>query len=1117
MKCSACNHNNQTWAKFCVQCGQQLGKICRHCQKINAVENKFCAECGNYLNTVKDSTKIASPPVSSSNSEKSIGGERKFVTVLFSDLCDYTAISEKIDPEEVKEILNRIFKEIYRIIEKYDGFIEKTMGDGAMILFGCPKAHEDDAIRAIRTAIEIHQKIKSIGGKLKEKLGRRLLMHSGISTGLVVTNPAELMANRQGIAGDTVNLASRLSGMAQPGEILVEENTYRQSQIFFNFVRKPIGPIKGKSERVVVFKVLNPVKAPFRIRSPIGVQANLIGRTAEISQLIEAAGRLQSGRGSIFSISGDAGTGKSRLMLEFRKQLDTDNFLWIEGHAYAYTQKIPYFPLIDMLERIWGINEEEPAEETKIKITEGIENLVGPRRDIEVCIGTLHGFSYPETEEMAPEIWNINLYKAFMEILSALAHRGKTIFCMEDLHWADTSTVHLLRTILPEFYYPAILLYSYRPPFSLFTSHQLKSIGRMHQEIYLKELSLSESHEMMASLLQTRTIPIQLRQFIKDRTEGNPFYLEEMINSLLESNILENSTGMWTLNQAFKESEIPATVQGVIAARLDHLQGQSKRLLQEAAVIGRSFPYEILKHITSTQDAVEHRFNDLERIDLIRTRSLYPDLEFIFKHALTQEVGYNSLLKRERREIHERVASIMEKLFAHRISEFYETLAWHYRRGRSIPKAVSYMIKAGRKSLKCYALTESSQYFSDAYDLLCQSGLQDMAEKKLLIDLLNQWAFVYYYQGKYIELQQLLQQHQELADQCGSGFFYAWLGCALWHRAEFKQGHTLLAKAITLSKKDNDYEALGFAGVWYGYTLTERGRLADALQHAQQTLNLCDSGTVTSHFIYYESLAAMGYTHWHAGNCTQTAKIGDRLMDFGHHHSNTRALCFGHCCHGWSKLIAGDLDAATICFQDAIEISQDPWYETFPKLALSFGQICLGDVDKTTHLVRKLIDFSSSSGVEFVGEPAAFFQGLAMALSGQWQAGVLQMENVLALWLKNEAILRWTLCTYILAQLHLKFALSPMEEKLPTGQENRSQMAHKASLLLEACADKAVSAGMVAIEGQIWLCMGNLNHYFGRPEAARENLQKALLLFERCNADLFSKQAMEALSIYEEV
>ncbi len=1127
MKCSACYHQNQKLAKYCVQCGHQLGRACSKCQKVNIEENRFCSECGHYLLPAGPLTSQPSPidqtllPMSESCQASPTIGERKYVTILFSDLCNYTGITEQNDPEEVKEILNRIFTEAYRIIQKYDGFMERIIGDGAMILFGSPRTHEDDAIRAIRTAIEIHQTVYDIGQQLEEEIGQPLQMHSGISSGLVVTDPANLIPNSQGITGDAANLASRLADIAQPGEILVESNTYRQSRNYFDFAPKGDGAIKGKSEKVGIYRVLNPVKTPFRIHSATGVQAELIGRKAELFHLKEGAQRLKQGKGTIFSIIGEAGTGKSRLMLEFRNQLFKEDFTWIEGHAYAYTHKIPYFPLIDMMERIWGIQEKDPPHEIKAKVSQGINCLLGPRKRIEACIGTLHGLQYPEIEGMGPESWDRYLYGAIVEILAALAHKGKTIFYVEDLHWADTSTIRLLRSILPEFRYPTILLCSYRPSFSLLTTEQQKSMGSLYQVIQLKELSPSESQELLGALLKTDIIPPQLLQFIKDRTEGNPFFLEEMINSLIETRFLVECNGQWQLSAAFNGSDIPATIQGVIASRLDRLQTHSKRLLQEASVIGRSFPYEILKRITSIQNAIETCFSDLERIDLIRTRSLSPDLEFIFKHALTQEVGYNSLLKKDRQEIHIRIAQVMEKLFTHRLSEFYETLALHYRLGKSIDKAVSYLIKAGNKSLKCYALTEAFAYFSDAYKLLKQHPSSDLSQQVLLIDLLNQWAFVYYYLGSYKELLILLKKHQDLADklvgQAVSGYYYAWLGSAHWHRAEFKKGHSFLVKAIEYSERDNHLEALGFASAWMGWTLTEKAELSEALLHAQQAWNLCDTGKIASQYVHMTSLAAMGYAHWHAGHREQTENIGRLLIDLGRQNADTRALCLGYCCHGWSKLIDGNLDEATINFKRAISISQDPWYSTFPKLALAFGQISLGNIGTTTHLIKKLIHFSNDSGAEFVGEPASFFHGIGLALSGQWLKGVAQMEAVLEQWQKNEANLRWTLCAFILSQIYLKLACEAEEKDLPDEAESRSRMAEKAYHLLKTCVQKASNAGMRAIEGQIWLSMGKLELHLGRVETARKSWQTSLSLFQQCKAEGFHKTALEMLSTFEVV
>ncbi|MGB9441032.1 MAG: adenylate/guanylate cyclase domain-containing protein, partial [Desulfobacterales bacterium] len=281
-----------------------------------------------------------------------IDGERKHVTVLFSDLTGYTAMSEKLDPEEVKGITSRIFGEISKIVANYDGFIEKYAGDAVMAIFGVPQAHEDDPIRAIKVAREIHQLVDAISPEVENKIGQPISMHTGINTGLVVTGEVNMERGTHGIAGDTINLASRLSSLAKPGEIVVEMDTCRQVEGHFECEYRETTTVKGKADPVQVHKVLSQRDKPITIHRLSGLRADLVGRNVELAELSEAVDNLRQGKGRVFSICGAAGTGKSRLVEEFKAGLDLEQIQWIEGHAYAYSQNIPYFPLVDLLNRL---------------------------------------------------------------------------------------------------------------------------------------------------------------------------------------------------------------------------------------------------------------------------------------------------------------------------------------------------------------------------------------------------------------------------------------------------------------------------------------------------------------------------------------------------------------------------------------------------------------------------------------------------------------------------------------------------------------------------------------------------------------------------------------------
>jgi len=1091
--------------QFCGRCGSELGKICPECRFFNPSQFLFCGKCGKKLDETGN-TKTSRPETQS---------ERKYATVLFSDLSGYTALSERLDPEKVQELMSRIFGEIAQVVARYEGFIEKIIGDAVMALFGVPKAHEDDPVRAIRAARQIHDAVGAMSPQIEEKFGVRLSMHSGINTGLVVTGKASQWEGAQGVTGDAVNMASRLSDMAEAGEILAGPTTYHLAEKYFDFFALAPADIKGKAGTIQVYRVLSAKKAPLAIRRLAGLRADLIGRKVELSRLKAAFKQLKKGKGGIISICGGAGKGKSRLIHELKSALDQDGIQWVDGHAYAYSRKIPYFPLIDLLNRLWQIEEGDPPGKVREKIEKNIHDLTGKKKDILPYVGSLYAMSYPELEGMSPDLWKSRLQQATKEILLATANKSPTIFCLEDIHWADPSSIDLFRSIMAYFSYSALFICAYRPPFSLFAGHQLKGIGRLHQEIRLEDLSPSEAQDMLESLLETRDIPPALRRFIRDKAEGNPFYLEEVVNSLIELETLSHEKGEWHLTRPISQQEIPPTVQGVISARLDRLGRETKRLLQEASVIGRAFLYDILKGITDLKVDIKRHINDLERLGLIKTQTVMPDLEYVIKHALIQEVGYNGLLVKERLEIHERIAHEMEEVFSDRLSEFCETLAFHYMRGKSIHKAVDYLLQSGEKSLRRYALEESHQYFKEAFELLEKRGEKGGKDKELLIDLLVKWSFVYYYRGDYKGLLRLLTSHKALAesltDRAKLGMFYAWFGCALWHRETFKEAYQYLTQAVGLGEETANHDVIGYASSWLTWTCTELGLPEEAFSYAKRAQETYRTSEVDP-YILFNSLAGMGYAFWHRGQRQKTFETGQTLLEFGREHANLRSKVLGHCCIGWSHLIAGDLPAATSCFRKAVKVSADPWYSQFPKLALSYGYASSGQIEDAEKLIREILGFSRTCGAEFLGAPATMFQAIVFAARGQADEGIKILEQRLRTWREHGSKLRYGECAHFLARVYANIAQSAEPaEPISTKDKERDFPAKKAAVHFAEAIEVAKEIGANGLMGHAYLNWGLLEKSEGGTAKAEECISTAIEILKKCDAHIYLNQAKEAL------
>jgi class 3 adenylate cyclase/tetratricopeptide (TPR) repeat protein len=1111
MKCPKCQFDNPEGAGFCNECGSPLDITCPKCGKANPPGSKFCNSCGQKLEKEE----------AIERKELSIEGERKQVTVLFSDLSGYTAMSEKLDPEEVREIMSQVFGGITSIVNKYDGSIQKFIGDAVVAFFGVPRAHEDDPIRAILAAKEIHSFVEAMSPRVEQRVGGSLSMHTGINTGLVVTGQVDQDGGTTGVLGDTINLASRLSDLAKAGEILVGSLTHQLAEGHFIFERLEPVQFKGKAEAVQVYRLLSPKEKPLTLHRTFGLRADLIGRKAELAQLQEAVQKLHQGKGTIFSICGDAGTGKTRLLEEFKATLDLNEIQWLEGHSYAYSQNMPYFPLIDLLNRTWQIEEGDPPEMVREKLEFRIERLIGRKGDVAPYIGSLYALSYPEIEGVSPEFWRSGLLKAIRAILSALTQSGPTVICLEDIHWADPSSLDLLRSIVLEFSHPILFICAYRLPFGLFTSHQLAAIGKSYQEIKIQDLSASDAQDMMESLLKSKTIPHELRKFIQEKVEGNPFYLEEMINSLIESGTLIRDNGNWRLSRPIDESDISPTVQGVISARLDRLEKEMKRILQEASVIGRTFLYEILNKITELKERLDHHLHRLEQFDLIRIRSFQPELEYVFKHALTQEVVYSGLLKKERQAVHERIALVMEQLFRERLSEFYETLAFHFKRGLSLHKAVDYLIKSGEKSLKRYAVEESHQYYQEAFDLLKNRTSMTDEEKRLLIDLLIRWAYVFYYRGDFKGLVRLLSNHEGLAESVGKaelGMFYAWLGFSLHCNGKAKSSYDYLCKALKIGEEIEDRRVIGYACAWLAWTCAELGLLEEATAfgvRAQDISKFFESDP----YLYFKSLGGIGYVYYQSGETKKALETGKAILDYGERHSNIRSLVMGHGIMGGGYALRGDFHSAVECLESGTRLAVDPFYSQLSRLNLGTSYLFGNQFDKAETALEEVMTYSEKFGAGVIGIQACIYMGVLLIAKGQMSQGLKLLEEGQRECLENQWRTVYARSEYVLGKVYSQIAegsgpisLSTMAKNMGFLIKNVPFASKKAEEHFSRAIEVAKEIGAKGTMGMAYLDLGLLYKMKGKTEQARKCISEAIQIFEQCEAEGFLKQAKEALA-----
>lgn len=1061
-----------------------------------------------------ESDESGESPNSSGIESRTQRTKRGPVTVLFTDLCGYTALSEGLDPEDLRDVMTQVFGGIARIVARYEGHIDKLLGDAALILFGVPQTHEDDAVRAIKTAREIHEFVERQSPRLESKTGRQLHMHSAISTGVIVTADVDHSLADSAL-GDTVNLASRLLDFAKWDEIVCSDQTRAQAQGYFDF--EPLGEhvVRGRENPVDVYRIGHPRAIPATQHRIWGVRARLVGRRDEWARLHEAVHRVQHGETTVICIRGEAGTGKSRLVEDFRDSLDPGEIHWLESSSQPHSQNIPYYPFTQFMGHAWDIRDDDLPDMVRDKIEANVARFEGIPDNSAAYVGALFGVDYPALHGIDPEFWKSQLFSFVRSMLSTEASRGPTVICLGDLHWADPSSLELVRFILTTFQAPALFILTYRPPYDLFAG--TSPAGVQYQEIDLRNLSRSEAADMLASLLDTDDIPSSLRDFLQDKAEGNPFYLEELVNSLIESKTLVRDDGSWCIARSLEESDLPLTVLGVIAARLDHLDPSARRVLQEASVVGRGFPAAVLGRITDSPD-VESRLVELQRLDLIRVRAFEPELEYEFKHALIQEAAYSSLLKAERREIHERVGFALESMFSDRLPELYETLALHFRSGTSVPRAVDYLVKSGEKSFRRYAHEESHEFYRQAYELL--TGIpRDPAMDRLLVQVLNDWAYVIYDRGDMAKLERLLESHSEVAESLGEtsghAMYRVCMSIALHNRERFAEAlehaDAALAMALTI---DDEYVA-ACARVWRSYSLSEIGQPDEAVTCAELAIPVLEQNPD----YLQEAYSALGFACWTKGDAGRALEVGDALLEIGRAGPSIRATAAGHWVRGEGYLSDGDFEAAARELADSIETSPDPYASIYPRVYLAISYVQMERYPEAEQLLMDVRTISQERGSELTLTPAIALIGVTAFAQGEMTEGMKMLEEAGRIWKERHALMRIATLEAILGQLYLNMVADRSSVTLRTIAHNIGFLARNvlsAAASSEAHFGEALriceEVGAVGSRGEACLGLGRLYKATRQNDRAQEYALTAIECFEHAGIKTYLQQARELLA-----
>ncbi len=728
MQCPWCQHENPAGSNFCLGCGVRLALACGSCGADLPAGSRFCNKCGAPVRSGGDSTpRFASPETYTPKdlaekiltSKAVLEGERKQVTVLFADLKGSMELLADRDPEEARKLLDPLLEHMMEAVHRYEGTVNQVMGDGIMALFGAPLAHEDHAVRACYAALRMQESVKRYAEGVRREHGVTIRIRVGLNSGEVVVRAIgnDLRMDYTAV-GQTTHLAARMEQLADPGSILMAPDTLRLAEGFVQV--QPLGPVtvRGLQTAVETFALVgaSPVRSRLQAATARGL-TTFVGRDIEIEQLRHALALAQDGHGQLVAIVGDPGVGKSRLVYEFTHSHRTQDWLILEAGSMSYGKATSYLPVIDLLKAYFKVHDRETHREILEKMTGKLLTL---DESLKPTLPALLALLDVPVEDA---LWHaLDPAQRRQRTLDAVKHlllresQGQPVLVVfEDLHWIDAETQALLDGLVESL--PTarlLLLVNYRP------EYQHGWGGKTYyRQLSIHPLQAASADDLLTSLLGTDKTVDSLKRTLVARTEGNPLFLEESVRTLAESKALIGERGAYRLAQDARAIEVPATVQAILATRIDRLSPEDKRLLQAAAVIGKDVPFALLRAIAElAEEDLRRGLAHLQAAEFLYEASLFPDLEYTFKHALTHEVAYGGLLQERRRDLHARIVDAIETLDGNRLAAQIERLAHHAVRGEVWGKAVPYLRQAGLKAITRSAPQDARGWFEQALAVL---------------------------------------------------------------------------------------------------------------------------------------------------------------------------------------------------------------------------------------------------------------------------------------------------------------------------------------------------------------------------------------------------------------
>lgn len=1001
MHCPTCNSDNPVDLKFCGHCGSPLPQVCSACGFENPSNFNFCGHCGAKLRIEKEKP------------------ERRQLTVLFCDLIGSTALSEQLDPEDLRDVVRAYQEAAAEVVERYDGYIAQYLGDGILVYFGYPTAQENDPQRAVLTGLGIIEEMKNLNIKQQplQALKRSklaLAVRIGVHTGLVVVGEVGTGERREQLAlGETTNIAARLQDLAGSNTLVISAVTHRLVDGFF--ACRPLGfqRLRGISRPLEVYRVLRQSRARDRLDAAEKAMTGLtplVGRESEMRKLLNCWQQAKEGRGQVVLLTGEAGIGKSRLARVFKEHLTGQAHLWFVCHCSPFHQTTAFYPIVELLQRVFRFKPNDRGEQKLSKLANTLKLYDLPVTDTVPLLTDLLSLPLPESYaplSLTPSQHKRKMVETFLIIFLKLTTRRPVVILVEDLHWVDPSTVEMLKTLVEQAQRTQVLvIFTFRPMFS----PPWPPAAHL-TEIPLQRLSPRQSELLAIGVAKGKQLPPELLKQIIDKADGVPIFIEELTKMVLGLGLLVEGEVCYELSGPLPEFAVPSSLNDSLMARIDRL-GTVREVTQLGAVLGREFDYKLLRAVAPiTEIALQRALAELVQEELLYRSGSLPEARYQFKHALIQEAAYRSLLRRQRQYYHQRVAHILAEQFPDTAHQEPELLARHFSAAALHAEAARAWQQAGERAVRQSASLEAVIHFKkalEALDLLPPSPQRDQQELAVRVALGSPLLMSKGYTSPEVEAnyararqlgQRLDQTPQWASVLCGLWVFYLVRG---EYKTALELGHEL---ARIAEQTDNPTVWLEAHRV-QGFNFFNLGQLDLAKMHLEKALAiyepdqhgarvLADTGTDRG----VACLSHLALVLWLLGYPDQALVQSDRAVELAGQLAHPYSLAFAWCWAAWLRQLRQETEPSlamaeasrTLCFDHDFKL-----LELIASIVAGWATAAQGRIETGLGQLRQKLNDFDQTGAQLGHLHFWVLLADTYLRAGQIDAGLAVVEQALA-------------------------------------------------------------------------------------------------------------------------